>query len=279
MNDTDELIAALARVEPGHQGADPSGAGARTLLAGITTRKPRRRRFTLALAGMATAVGAGLFQIGTPSYAVTKDADGVVWVSVHDFGDVSRLRDDLMSLGVSAMVDHVPAGHWCQEPRGEIVYDVPPGLYTLPEGDGPGWRMRIDGTLLEKDQTIVYTIGADGGAGTLVYRGPVAPCRVVSGSPFREVTSEEEEPFRFVDLDVGGQTVGEVLPRLPGGKVGFMPISVPPGSPGGWGEGPVIEKADAGWYVWAAVRFRDDPGRLVLLVTEEKFGRNPVTGR
>ncbi|NAS22026.1 hypothetical protein GT755_10055 [Herbidospora sp. NEAU-GS84] len=278
MNDIDDLIASLARVEPGRPGADPSGAGARTLLAQITVRKPanRTRRIGLALAGAAAAAGVVLLQAGSPSYAVTKDADGVVWIKIHDFGDVSGLRADLAGLGVSAMVDSVPAGHWCREPRGETILDPAPGLYSLPQ-DGPVFTMRIDGNLLEPDQTIVFTVGAGGSVSTLVYRGPVAPCELVPRPPFDgEMT---DEPFRFADVPgIEGRTVGEVLPGLREEAVEFMVIDIPPGNPGGWGTGPIRKKVDHDWHVWGAVRFSGDPGTLVLLVTEENLGRNPVTG-
>ncbi|WP_062430632.1 hypothetical protein [Herbidospora daliensis] len=278
MNDTDDLIVSLARVEPGRPGADASGAGARTLLAQITARKPagKLRRLGLALAGATAVAGVALLQTGSPSYAVTKDADGVVWIKIHDFGDVSGLRADLAGLGVSAMVDGVPAGHWCREPRGETVLDPAPGLYSLPQ-DGPVFTMRIDGKLLKPAQTIVFTVGAGGSVSTLVYRGPVAACELVPRPPFGGEAIEE--PFRFADVPgIEGRTVGEALPGLPEEAVEFMVIDIPPGNPGGWGTGPIRKEVDHDWHVWGAVRFHDDPGTLVLLVTEEALDRNPVTG-
>nr|WP_055509288.1 hypothetical protein [Nonomuraea pusilla] len=214
----DAVMRALARVEPGGAGADPSGAGARTLLAAITAHQPtadgatagapgaagrrrdrRRRRLALGLAAVtvltaALVVGPSLVGgggAGSASYAVTKSSDGIVTIEVRDFRDAPKLQQRLRELNVPAIVDHVPEGMVCQGERGESVADVPRGLYHAPSnipGEPDGWRMRIDTRLFKPGQTFVWQITdlADGGSSTstILMRDPVAPC-VLAPEPLR----------------------------------------------------------------------------------------------
>ncbi|MFE0154513.1 hypothetical protein ACFWY5_45755 [Nonomuraea sp. NPDC059007] len=205
MDEIETMTRALARVKPGEHGGDPSGAGARALLAEITAHPPAERatarrwlqrpRFALGLAIAVTVAAAAvvvpsvLDDSGTytsASWAVTKQADGVVWVKVTDFKDATGLSRQLKELGVPAIVDYVPEGDKCREPRAEYVEDVPKGLYHAPQnipGDDRGWQMRVDTKLFRPGETFVWTITPLSGGGsstsTILMKDPVAPCELV----------------------------------------------------------------------------------------------------
>ncbi|MFD1938320.1 MULTISPECIES: hypothetical protein [Nonomuraea] len=317
MKNIDEIAAmrAMARVEPGREGGDPAGQGARALLAAITAEQPGatpekldaprwRRGYTpgrLAL-GLAASVvlaagavvGSGLLSDGSglsSSYAVTRAADGKVIIQVRDFRDAEGLERRLKDLNVPAIVDYVPSGQMCGEPRGTHVEDIPSGLYSVPEnipGEREGWQMRIDTSLFKPGQTFVWTISADANGGnsstsTYLMEGPIAPCQPVPAPPPREYKPE----FRIATvkgrslegLRVDEKTVGEVLPELRkrNKKVLFAVISVPPGNPGGFGvERTQKEPVGDGWIVWEAED--NDKGVIRLLVTEQRLDKNPFYG-
>jgi hypothetical protein len=298
----------LARVEPGKQGGSPSDAGARALLAAITTEEPgtltktRRyapRRLALGLAAAVVlasvaVVGPSLLEGGSgvpSSYAVTKAANGIVTIQVRDFRDAPGLEKRLKDLDVPAIVDNVPYGQMCREPRGKHVMDIPQGLYSLPEnipGEKHGWQMRIDTKLFRPGQTFVWTIsapanGEGGSTSTYLVEGPVASCVLVPApkpkvikAEFRTATVKGRslEGFR-----VDEKTVGEVLPELKkrGRKVIFLIMAIPPGNPGGFGEERTQEEpVGDDWIVWEAEE--NAKGVIRLLVTDKRYDKNPVYG-
>ncbi|SDL96290.1 hypothetical protein SAMN05421869_13398 [Nonomuraea jiangxiensis] len=303
MNDIDEIeaIKPLARVEPGAQGGEPSGPAARALLAVITAQEPataprtgRRytpRRLAFGLAAVAAlAVGATVVPIvlrDVPSsYAVNLN-DGMVTIQIRDFGDAAGLERRLKELKVPAMVDLVPKGMMCREPRGKHVEDIPRGLYSLPEnipGEPEGWQMRINTKLFGPGQTFVWTLsGKGGGTTTYLMEGPVAPCEPVPAPPPRMIKPEfrvrTDPGSALAGLRVDEKTVGQVLPELRsrGKKVIFAIISVPPGNPGGYGidrtqEEPVPDN----WVIWEGEE--NAKGVIRLLVTEHRLDKNPVYG-
>jgi len=308
IDDIDEITRALARVEPGALGGRPSDAGARTLLASITAEEPgppvahpprrhRPRRLVLGLAGAALlAVGIvmaqSLVQSGvSPSYAVTKDPDGVVYVKVRDFHDAAGLTKQLAELNVPAIVDYAPPGKWCKEPRGTYVEDIPRGLYSVPENipgeeTSRGWQMRINTKLFKPGQTFVWTIGEEGTT-TILMNDPVAPCVLV---PDESHKVKEEKPdyltatkkgHSLAGFRVDEKTVGEVLPELRkrGLKVTYLIMGIPEGNPGGFGE-LRTQTAPVGddWIVWEAEESIRKPGVIRLLVTDKRYDKNPVYG-
>ncbi|NUW37461.1 hypothetical protein HTZ77_39595 [Nonomuraea sp. SMC257] len=314
--DVEALTRALARVEPGSRGADPSGAGARTLLASIvaapaaedplagvstsgsTVTPLRRRGLGRLAAGLAVAaalaggivVGPSLLGKGgaTPSYAVTKDDHGVVTIQVRDFSDADGLRRRLEELGVPAIVDYVPLGKRCERPRTGYVEDVPRGLYSLPEsipGETMSWQMRIDTRLFRPGETFVWTIG-EGGTSTILMKNPVRPCEFVPDRPPLEEV--DGEGFRLATTEGGslagyrvdGKTVGEVVPeiRKRGLKVTFMVMSGPDGLGERYLQGRTSPISTVGddWVVWDALDARK--GEVFLCVSKQRYDRNPLFG-
>ncbi|GII86855.1 hypothetical protein Ssi03_48450 [Sphaerisporangium siamense] len=307
IDDIDVITRKLARVEPGRPGGDAAGPGARKLLAAISAEqaepsavRPRRhsaRRLTVGLIGaglLAAGVVVGpslLKDDGTSSYAVTKDPDGVVYVQVRDFRDKAGLAKRLAELNVPAVVDYAPPGMWCEEPRGALVRDIPRGLYSVPEnipGDeaGQGWQMRIDTKLFKPGQTFVWTI-SDRWTSTILMSGPVAPCVLVPDTSHEPKAIEPDyrtattKGRSLADFRVDEKTVGEVLPELTrrGLEVTYLIMAVAPDNPGGFGElRTQTEPVGDDWIVWEAEESVRRPGLIRLLVTGERFDRNPVYG-
>ncbi|MGW5265063.1 hypothetical protein ACWEQG_29160 [Microbispora sp. NPDC004025] len=315
MKDIEAVIGPLARVEPGAPGGHPSGAGARALLASITAEPPggaavpgrakRRgpRRLVLGLAAAAVAaagvvVGPSLLHDGaltTPSYAVTKDSHGVVWVRVRDFRDVAGLAKQLRDLGVPAVVDYVPAGKKCREPRATRVEDIPRGIYDPPTnlpGAKYGWQMRIDTRLFKPGQTFVWTLtalpGGMSSTSTILMEDPVKPCVLVPDDTEKMRRTPEILAYRLATTKgrslagyrVDGKTVGEVVPEIEkrGLKVTYLVMDPNPRNLGGYATDPHKQDIPVGkdWTVWEAEESTRKPGLIRLLVTKEHLGWNPV---
>jgi hypothetical protein len=148
----------------------------------------KRHRLVLAaatVAGVCAATAVTSQRGGEPAYAVTRESHGVVVITVRDFRDAPALSRRLHDLGVPAIVDYVPHGASCKEPRGTAVQNIPPGLYSPPtnipgEDSDSGWQMRIDTRLFRPGQTFVWEISTspDGGShtSTILMEGRVAPC-------------------------------------------------------------------------------------------------------
>ncbi|WP_433367848.1 hypothetical protein [Streptosporangium sp. CA-115845] len=303
-----EVVKSLARVEPGRRGGNPADAEARALLAAITSEEPGTvtrargyapRRLALGLAAAVVVstgavVGPSLLESGSgvsTSWAVTKAANGMVTIQVRDFRDAVGLEKRLKNLDVPAIVDYVPWGQRCRQPRGKHVMDIPQGLYSRPgniPGEKHGWQMRIDTRLFRPGQTFVWTIsapesGESSSTSTYLMEGPVTSCVPVPAPDPAEIKAE----FRSATLKgrslegfrVDEKTVGEVLPELRkrGRKVIFLIMSIPPGNPGGFGEERTQEKpVGDDWIVWEAEE--NAKGVIRLLVTEKRYDRNPVYG-
>ncbi|MFI6602373.1 hypothetical protein ACIBHX_39495 [Nonomuraea sp. NPDC050536] len=250
-------------------------------------RRPRRRLVLAAAAAAAVTVGASVVTVSTmgggdTAYAVTKDSDGIVYVTVRDFHDAAGLTRQLESLHVPAVVDYVPAGKKCaQEPRGVYVEDIPRGLYQPPTNipgagaDEMGWRMRIDTKLFKPGQTFVWTLSNDPVYGwtetsTILMRNPVAPCELVPDDTPHHISTLPATPAGYA-----GKTVGEALPELEkrGLKVTYLvtepaPDPRPPiGNP--YVMYPTKQNTPVGedWHIWNADE--PQPGQVRLMVTRK----------
>jgi hypothetical protein len=93
----------------------------------VTARSPRRPRrrlvFVAGAAVTAAAVaGSAAFWLHTsPAYAVQRDPDGSIRVSIYDYRDPKGLQRRIEGFGVKAAVDYLPAGMACREPRADFV--------------------------------------------------------------------------------------------------------------------------------------------------------------
>jgi len=156
-------------------------------------RRPRRRLvISVAVAGALAVVGvlvaALLPGLGEqPAYAVIRDPDGSIRVYIRDYRDPKGLQNRIEAFGVKAVVDYIPWGTTCREPRGDFV---PPDQMPLemvtwgPFGEEDGYYWKLHPEFIGPDQTFVYVVRvrteADGGHDQRVVirlaNGPVAPC-------------------------------------------------------------------------------------------------------
>ncbi|GAA3234076.1 hypothetical protein [Nonomuraea helvata] len=152
-------------------------------------RPSRRRRFvglTTAAAGLAAAATAVVVLTGlssAPAYAVTKDADGAVNVRINEFSDPEGLAGELAGAGVKAVVNYLPEGQTCKEPRGERGSGT--GKFTASVGrSGGAISFKIEKGQVPAGETLVLAVSKskDGddrppfAMSLTVVKGPVAPC-------------------------------------------------------------------------------------------------------
>ncbi|MFI9594230.1 hypothetical protein [Nonomuraea sp. NPDC052265] len=150
-------------------------------------RRPRRRVVGLAAAAAGVAVAAtvaatGLFG-GGPAYAVTGTADGGVAVEINAFRDPGGLASELAAAGVKAVVDYLPYGQTCKEPRGR--HGGGEGRFEASIGrSGDGISFRIAKGQVPAGQTLVLAVTLDRSGpeappvstSLQVVRGAVTPC-------------------------------------------------------------------------------------------------------
>jgi hypothetical protein len=149
------------------------------------TRRPARR--LVAFAGLAAAVAAAVavavpLASETPAFAVVKNPDGTVNVRINEFVRPKDLERRLGEEGVSAVIDYVPFGQTCREPRGQDV--TPSDRMPLRQEEYSSFW--IDPKDFGPDETLVLQMHSANGdvaksnAGSVsVIRGPVAPCELV----------------------------------------------------------------------------------------------------
>ncbi len=164
----------------------------------VTLPRPHRRR-PLLFAGTATAAAAAAAALLTltgggvaPAFAVARQANGDVSVTINKLSDAQGLQRQLRAAGINAEVDYTPAGKACREPRGRAA---------APPSGGPGVvGVRVNGAnggsstftvsrnMVGPGQTLVIaTSGGTGpsSVGMQVIAGPVSPCTLVDapGTP------------------------------------------------------------------------------------------------
>lgn len=172
--------------------ADGHGADSRT-----TDAAPAsiwRRRLTvltaprLGLVALACAAVAGAWVLmpgspaESPAYAVVSHADGSLTVTMNEFGLGGTLPDGLAQRlkahGIHVIVDELPNGYECTQPRGKSVLARP--------DEDPSWVFdlrRGDSLLIEKmgqrqpDGSFLPVTGLG------FYRGEIAPCNPIPAPP------------------------------------------------------------------------------------------------
>ncbi|QFY12779.1 hypothetical protein GBF35_44955 [Nonomuraea phyllanthi] len=161
---------------------------------GMTTtttpvRRGSRRRLvglSAALAGVAAAATAVVTLTGltsSPAYAVTKASDGAVSVQIHEFSDPEGLEAELAQAGVKAVVDYLPQGQTCKDPRGSA--GTASGRFGASiRRSGDGIAFTIEKGQVPAGETLVLTVsksedGADRppfATSLQVVKGAVAAC-------------------------------------------------------------------------------------------------------
>jgi len=155
-------------------------------------RPPRPALLASALAlGVAAAVGVPvLLGGGTPAYAVSRNADGTLTITINQAKDPEPLEATLRGMGVNAVVDYIPVGKRCSpQPRStsflsrqEAQHPADGRPFLIWPSDEPGFR--IDPAAVKPGQTAVleFSVSADertAGIWANISNGPVAPCTLV----------------------------------------------------------------------------------------------------
>jgi len=161
----------------------------------VTLPRPHRRR-PLVIAGTATAAAAGValvFAVGsngvTPAFAVDRQPNGDVSVTISKLSDAHGLQSQLRAAGINAEVDYTPAGKACRQPRGRSAAGPtgPAGVSGV-QVSGGSTTFTVSGNLVGQGQTLVIaTSGGTGptSVGMQVVQGPVSSCVLVDapGAP------------------------------------------------------------------------------------------------
>jgi hypothetical protein len=230
MNKIDRMVSAI---DPAAEYAEPAiGQGVQDLLAEIVATPPAQRRPSwpplrrrvlagVAVTGIAAAALVAVPLIsGAPSaaYAVVKNSDGTVQVTVKEFRDPDGLAAKLKSAGIVADVTFTEADKQCARGRfvgADLAYD-PPSTKGMTEQqrkefDKPdNWRSRDVAAPINKDtfvisprfmrpeETLVLEFrpgnyaGMDWALGTYLAKAgsPVAPCRLVKANSDEELAKK-----------------------------------------------------------------------------------------
>ncbi|MFC4122240.1 hypothetical protein [Nonomuraea zeae] len=158
---------------PGRRGSRRRVAGLSAAVAGV------------AAAAVATVLLTGV--TGSPAFAVTKGSDGAVSVRINEFSDPDGLAAELADAGVKAVVDYLPEGQTCKEPRGER--GSLGGRFAVSVGKaGDGISFTIEKGQVPAGETLVLAVslsrdGADRppfATALHVVRGAVADCEPVA---------------------------------------------------------------------------------------------------
>jgi hypothetical protein len=164
-------------------------------MTGRSTRRPRRRLVlaggaVIAVAAVAAVAGPSMFGLHTSAaYAVERDPDGSIRVSIYDYRNPKGLQRRIEAFGVKAAVDYLPAGMTCQEPRADFVPAdrMPREMVDWAPLNSKDRYFKVHPQYIGPDQTFVYTVqlsnnhGRSQRAAIRLANGPVAPCKPVPG--------------------------------------------------------------------------------------------------
>ncbi|GII00123.1 hypothetical protein Pta02_21310 [Planobispora takensis] len=156
-------------------------------------RGPDRRLLGLAagvtgVAAAATVVFTLIGGAGSPAFAVDERPDGSVEVRIDEFRDPGELEAALAGKGITAVVDYLPQGQICREPRGERGGTERQGEPMQAEiTGGGGITFRIGKGHVGAGETLVLAVSFDRehsdqapfAMSLGIVRGAVAPCEAV----------------------------------------------------------------------------------------------------
>jgi hypothetical protein len=170
-----------------------------------TPAPAKRASSRLVLSGAATAAaaaaGASVFVLGagsaTPAFAVDRQADGDVSVTINRLSDAPELEAKLRAAGVPAVVDYTPAGKTCRQPRGTApsgssgkaaavsgAKRTGSAIASTPSGATTFTITR--GSVTPGETLVVMTSGGGDGPtslGIAIVSGAVSPCELVDAPP------------------------------------------------------------------------------------------------
>jgi hypothetical protein len=155
----------------------------------VATPRSHRRR-PLLFAGTATAAAAATAALLTltaggiaPAFAVDRQPNGDVSVTINKLSDAKGLQSQLRAAGINAQVDYTPAGKACRQPRGRTAppSNGAPGVAGV-RVDRGSTTFTVSRNMVGPGKTLVIaTSGGTGpsSVGMQVIDGSVSPCVLV----------------------------------------------------------------------------------------------------
>ncbi|WP_285779225.1 hypothetical protein [Microtetraspora sp. NBRC 13810] len=133
---------------------------------------------------MANLVAPTLIGSEAPAYAVTNNPDGTITIEFRDrfyTKDFNRrLEEDLRASGVPTVVDLLPAGKTCKEPRARYRPQEETKNLTTWKSSSDALSFTLHADQIRAGQTLVMTfagsVDTEGGWDFKVADGPVAAC-------------------------------------------------------------------------------------------------------
>ncbi|MFG3439700.1 hypothetical protein ACGF0J_20850 [Nonomuraea sp. NPDC047897] len=157
-----------------------------------------RRRLRLGLAATGLALSASIIlplTTGTEdpahaAYLLTRNPSGTITITINQFTDARSLEQDLRRLGIAAVVDYVPEGKRCHEPRARYLGA---SVNRVVQGNG-GASFTLHPETIKAGQTLVATATfndpTDAGSGSAIgfelAEGSVAPCTQIDSDQAAE---------------------------------------------------------------------------------------------
>ncbi|WP_371786047.1 hypothetical protein [Streptosporangium subroseum] len=160
--------------------------------------KPKRRLLCPAvlapvLAAAAVAIAVPLALGGGAAYAVSKNDDGTILITINEAKDPKGLQADLRGVGLNAVVDYIPQGKKCSpQPRSKSFLSKEEASLSVSPPENRGRGFTIDPRVVKDGQVAVLEFSVseqrDGwvaGMWARVSNGPVADCELVdsTGAP------------------------------------------------------------------------------------------------
>ncbi|MEN3539852.1 hypothetical protein AAH991_32415 [Microbispora sp. ZYX-F-249] len=187
----------------------------------MTTVTPVRRTrrivgLSAAVAGAAAAATAVVMltgMTGSAAYAVSKGSDGTVDVQINSFVDPDGLEAELAEAGIKSVVDYLPAGQTCKQPRGENgAADGKFAAGISKAGDGIAFKIK-EGEVPEGSTLVLaVTKSVDGDSAPpstvslQIVKGTVALCEPTSAPT---IPPADHETGGTTDKQDNGPTLNE----------------------------------------------------------------------
>ncbi|GII64532.1 hypothetical protein Skr01_46170 [Sphaerisporangium krabiense] len=179
-------------------------------------RAPRRtgRRLVMAVGAVGVAAAAAVTipmvtGSATPAYAVTKNPDGSVTLTIREFRDPDAVERSLAAVGVPADIAYMPLGKWCDRNRYRPLPEDVAAIPTEEEAKsddpqiGPRLRKRMENSPSKKAMRLKY--------GITIYPRYIRPGQTLVIDIAENDRRAADEPGVIMKLR-GGLTEGPVQP-------------------------------------------------------------------
>ncbi|WP_329086318.1 MULTISPECIES: hypothetical protein [unclassified Streptosporangium] len=157
-------------------------------LPGLSGRRLALGGAVAVMAVVASLVAPTLIGSAVPAYAVIKNPDGTITIEFRDRFYIKdfhkRLQEDLRAFGVPTVVDLLPTGKMCKEPRARYWPEKENRALTEWHSRPDVLSFTLHRDRIKSGQTLVVTFAGsfdtEGGWDFKVAEGPVATCLPVN---------------------------------------------------------------------------------------------------